>query len=476
MTDLSTPQRFLRSTLASYWSLGVRLVVSLGARMVLARLLIPEEHGLYELALRIVIIAGAVRDLGLPYHLMRDERRPYGTVLAFSLASGGAVTLALILGAPLVGGLDPDLPAVLRAFAAWVLLDGLVVVPRTFFERELSIGRMVGPEIGRGLVVAALAVGLAALGWGVWSLVAADLLGAALFAALVWRRAWGRLPLVLDLRLVPDLLGRSHLLFLIWVAYQCVTYVDVFIVEAFGDTATVGQYARAYMLAFLVRQIVFPRALLPALVEYRHDRARFAAAFRLGTVFLMFFEVTAGYFLFFNAERVVAIVLGDQWAPAVALLRILCFVPFLDVFSELGGEVLKVRNEDRLWLAIVLANLASLVGFGVLLSRHYGAEGMAVANFLLLGNLAMAWRMARIFAGGFARLLADMALLYGVPLLLFGAAAALFPAGGWPRLGASVLAALAGAGVLAARFRRPFTEFLRARSEPSIDGVGAPAP
>ena len=423
-----TAERFLSSTVASYRSLFVRVLVTFAARVLLARLLLPEAHGLYELALRIVTIAGAVRDLGLLYHLMRDPRRPYGTVLAFSSISGLGISLALVLGAPLAGTLDPRLPEVLRVFAAWVFLDGLVGVPRAYFERQLEIGRLVGPEIARGLATAVIAVGLALAGWGVWSLVAADLAAAALFAAMVWARAWGRVPLAVEPRLLPELLRRSNLLFLVWVVFQLVNYIDVFIVGGHADAATVGQYARAYMLAFLVSPIVYPRALLPALVEYRDDPARFAATYRMATVFLVSCQVLGGYFLFANAERVVALVLGPQWEPAAALLRVLCLVPAVDAFSELGGEVLKVRHEDRLWLGILLLNLASLVVFGVLLTRRYGALGMAGANFLLLGNLVMAWRLGRIFGRAFLPVLRDLGFVYLAPLPLFARGGA--PAGG----------------------------------------------
>lgn len=462
--DPGTPRRFLASSLASYGSLGVRLVVGFVARMVLARLLIPEEHGLYELALRIVTIAGALRDLGLIYHLIRDERRPYGTVLAFTAGTGVVVTGVLIIAAPLTSSLDAGLPAVLQVLALWVLLDGLAGVPRTFFERELRIGRLALPEIARGLATAAVAIGLALAGAGVWSFVVADLVAAALFAALVWGRAWRLVPLTFEPGLLPDLLRRSSGLFLVWVTLQLVTHLDGFVIKGFESLAAVGHYARAYMVAFLVRQIVFPRALLPALVEYRHDRERFRAAFRVTTVFLLSCEVTAGYFLFFNAGKVVEVVLGPGWEPSVLLLQILCFVPFLDVFSELGGEVLKVLHEDRLWLVIMVLNLVSLLGFGIAFTDRWGAPGMAAANFLLLGNLLMAWRMRRIFAGAFGRLLGDMALIYVLPLPLF-LAAALLPAGSWWRFAASAVAAAAALGLLAWRFRRPVREFLRERRD-----------
>ena len=85
---LSTSRRFVRSTLASYWSLAVRLLVTTAARMALGRLVLDQDYGTYDLALRIVTVAGAVRDLGLAYQLMRDPRRPYGTVMAFSIWSG----------------------------------------------------------------------------------------------------------------------------------------------------------------------------------------------------------------------------------------------------------------------------------------------------------------------------------------------------------------------------------------------------
>ncbi len=461
--SLSVPQRFLRSTVASYWSLGVRMVVTFGSRVLLARLLIPEDHGVYELALRVVIVASALRDLGLPFHLMRDERKPYGTVFAFSLISGVGMTAALILGAPLAAAWSEGLPAVLRVFAFWVLLDGIAAAPKVFFERELAIGRLVLPEIGRGVVVAGVAIGLALLGWGAWSLVIADLAGAGLFAALVWRRAWGRFPLDVHRQLIPQLLRQSNTLFLVWIALQGVRYVDAFIVGSYLAVEEVGYYTRAWGLAFLVRQVVFPRALVPALVEYRHDPERFAVAFRVGTLFLMFFEVTAGYFLFWNAEKAVAIFLGSQWGPAVALLKVLAFVPFLDVFSELGGEVLKVKSEDRLWLAISLLNLVSLLAFGIAFTREWGALGMAAANLFLVGNLVMGWRMARLFGPAFYQLLGDMLWIYLVPLALLGGVALLLPPASWPRFVFSIVAGLATAGVIWLRFRGLLRTFLAER-------------
>jgi O-antigen/teichoic acid export membrane protein len=455
----TTEQRILRSTFASYAIQLARLGINFGAKIALARLILPEGHGLYELALRFVTVASAVRDLGLPYHLVRDKRRPYGTVLAVTATLGVVITLLLIAVAPAAGRFNPELPLVLRVFAVWVLLDGLAVVPRAFFERELKIGNLIAPEIWRGIVIAAVAVGLAWLGWGVWSLVIADLLGAALLAGYSWAKAWGRIPLRFEPDLISDLVRRSRFLFLIWLTLQLVIYIDIYIIGWFRDTDTVGLYARVYGLAFLVATIVYPRALFPTLVEYLDDRPRFLEFFRLSTIQLLGCQVVASYFLFFNAEKVILILMGENWLAAVPILRVIAFIPFFDQFTILGGEMLKARHRDRSWFGIELLNLVSLVGFGIWFTQLWGAPGMGAANYLLIGNLVMAWEVARVFGPRFRTLLGDLALLYLVPLPFFALAAWLFPAGSWERFFVSVIAAALAAGGLAARYWRPFRTF-----------------
>jgi PST family polysaccharide transporter len=455
----TTEQRVLRSTFASYAIQLARLGINFGAKLALARLILPEGHGVYELALRIVTVASAIRDLGLPYHLVRDERRPYGTVFAFTTALGALITLLLIGIAPVFGHLTPELTPVLRVFALWVLLDGLAVVPRAFFERELTIAHLIAPEVWRGIVIAAVSLGLAWLGWGYWSLVIGDLVGAALLAAYSWAKAWGKIPLKTDPGLVPDLVRRSFFLFLIWITLQLVTYIDVYIVEWFRDTNTVGLYARTYWLVFLVATIVYPRALFPTLVEYRGDRPRFLEFFRLSTVQLLGCQILASYFLFFNAEKVIRILFGDGWEGAVPILKVIAFIPFFDQFTILGGEMLKAEHRDRAWFVIELLNLASLVGFGLWFTQRWGAPGMGAANYLLIGNLVMAWEVARVFGPRFRGLLADLAQLYLIPLPFFLLAAVLTPGGSWARFAGSIAASALAASGLVLRYWKLFRTF-----------------
>jgi PST family polysaccharide transporter len=458
-------RRFLHSTLAAYGSQVARVLIRAAGDLLLARMILPDAHGLFDLAYGIVLILGIFRDLGLPYQLVRDERKPYGAVFLWIAGAGAALSVLLAAGAPLFAGLGAGLPAVLRVYAVWIFLDGLAVVPRVFFERELEVTRLVVPEIVRGAAMAGVAIALAALKLGVWSLVGGQIAAAVVFAAFLWKRAWGWMPLALDARLVPELIRRSSYLFLIALAALPMPYVARFVIGGtLGSVVLVAFYGKARDWGFRLQELVQPavaRVLYPALVGYRGERDRFFGAYHIGTLSILALETLAAYVLFFNARIVlVRILIGPNWEAAVPLLRILCFVPLTDAWSRLGGEILKVEGQDRGWLAVVVLNFVSLVGFGVLLTHLlHGPAGMAWANYLILGNWLMAWRVWRIIGKEFWRLTADLLFLYLLPLPAFLAVAWLLPADSWQRFAASLAVAALAGGIYLLRFWRPFRDF-----------------
>ena len=462
MTD-STERRFLSSTLAAGGSQLGRTALRLVADLTLARLVLPSDHGLFALAWSTVVIAGFVRDQGLPYELVRDPKERFGSVLLWEIGLGSIVTLGLMATSPWFGALDAELPAVLRVLSLWVLIEGLGVVPRVYFERELQVNRLVGPEIGRGFVLAVTSITLAVLGYGVWSFVIGELVAAAGYTLVLWLRAWGHIPIRLQARPLPKLLHRSFLLFVIALLANSIPFVGRYIIQIVDGTFMVGQFEKAYLWALRGQVLVVPalvRAIYPALVTYRARHKRFVGAFRLGTIAILSLEVLVGYFLFFNAEIVVLdILLGHNWEQAVQLVKILCFLPLVDPFTRLGGEMLKAYREDRLWLVVVVLNIVSLIGFGWVLAHKFGSAGMAWAYYLMLGHWVMTWRVYKICGPQFWHLLRDLLFTYLLPLPFFGLVAWLLPAASWSRFGASIAAAGVVAAIMAARISGPFREF-----------------
>lgn len=468
MTRKDTAGRFLRSTGAAAFSQGWRVFVTFGTQLLLKRWIPAVDWGLWDWAMPIFLILGALRDLGLVYHVVRVKPRPYGNLLALEGIWGGLLVGAAFFAAPLAALAyhepDPRVVTVLQAMTLFLFFEGISTVPRTYFESELEVGRAVAPEILRNLCFTGLSLLLAWWGFGVWSLVWGQVAGAGLYALLLWRRAWGEMPLHWERGETLRLIRASLPLATIWFLIILQRHVDPLILGWRYRGAVVGNYTFAYQNSFRVAEILVPavaRALYPALVAFAGEARRLFEAYRLSTLFVLALEVPAALFLFLNADLAIRILGGDQWELAPVFLRILCFAPLVDPFSRLGGELLKAQHHDGLWILSTLTTFLTFVIGGIWATGVMGPVGMAWVNLVPLGGLVMGWALSRVAPDAFRTLARDVVFLYLVPIPFFGGAWLLAPAGGWLLFGLGLLATAGTLTVYFWRYGAAFREFFR---------------
>ncbi len=469
-------RRFLHSSGAAILSQGWRVMVTFGVLLIVKRLIPATDWGLWDWALPVFMILGAVRDLGLVFHVVRVKPRPYGNLLALELVWGSAMTALAFIGAPLLArGFSephPDLVTVIRALTLFLFFEGLATVPRVYFEGELKIGRAVAPEVARNLAMAVTSVSLAVYGFGVWSMVIGHVGSTALYALMLWWRAWGEIPLRFERGETLRLIRHSMPLAVIWFLIILVRHVDPLILGWRFESSVVGNYTFAYQNAFRVSEVVFPaigRALYPALVAFREEMSRLFDAYSLATLFIQALEVPAAYFLCLNAELTLLILGGPQWLEggAPTYLRILCFAPIIEPFSRLGGEILKVQHRDGLWILCNCLTLASFAGGGYLLTGMIGPVGMAWINLLPLGGVVMIHALYRVAPAKFLELAKKLLFVYLLPVPLF--VAVYFIAGDhlWLRFGLSLLVTGASLAIFGKRFGGDFVSFFRRPTQPA---------
>lgn len=177
------------------WSLGgyaLSRAVGLLTTVVLARLLSPEDFGVLALAMLALAVANVFSDGGLTSVLIVRQdfgRRAQGTVLTMLLASGAVFSALLFALAPLAADLfrEPQLGGVLRALAILSFVSGLYWFYDMLLQRELEFRSRFMAQMARTVSYAGAAILLAALGAGVWSLVAGQLAGAVVVSVvLLW--------------------------------------------------------------------------------------------------------------------------------------------------------------------------------------------------------------------------------------------------------------------------------------------------
>ncbi|MDD3926269.1 MAG: oligosaccharide flippase family protein [bacterium] len=410
------------SLVCSYVSQALNTGVNLLSRLLLARLIIPSDWGLFAEALLIITIGGAMRDLGIPLHLIRDNGKKYGSALVLEgIMSLVVISLIWIL-APLAQAWDPRLPHLLRIFSLMLLPEGLAMVPKAFLDKELLVNRALLCELLQIGTFAIVSLVMGYLGYGVWSLVAGYGGGMVVYSISLWLRAGRSMPLGFDRRHIPDLVSHSGFLFLNGLVGTSLGYMDSGILGSLVTSREVGYYFIAYTWAFLPGKLLFPslyRIIYPTLARYKEDADGLFNIYHLGTVVLLAVELPVLALLFINAQHYVTLLLGRQWLPSVPLLRIIALGPALVPFSRLGIAVLKVHHKDRIFFLSSVIGLVSLLALGWFLTLHYRAMGMAYANLIAPGSLVQLYGLTLVLKGRLWKMAFDLLILYAICMAVF---------------------------------------------------------
>jgi PST family polysaccharide transporter len=377
---------------------AVQGLVTLGVLVVLARLLTPADFGSVSAGM-LVINLSVLLSQGFvgPALVQHPKLRPAHVDTAFSLSLAGAGLLFVLLwvAAPAAGRAlhVPVLTGVVRVLA-WILpLQGLSAVADALLRRNLQFRtiatiRMLSFALGYG----AVGITVAALGGGLWALVAANAAQTSLTTALLLSRKQHGLRFGLERRALAELvtftggfsLGRIG-------NYAAVNGDDFVIVRWLGVTA-LGLYDRAYQLmaapATLVGQVL-DDVLFPAMAQIQSQHQRVALAYRRCVAGVALLTLPLSAVTLVLAPEIVRVLLGSQWTGAIAPFRILVLGTLFRTSYKISDSLTRAlgavyRRAWRQW------SYAALVIGGGIVGQRWGVTGVAwVVLAALLVNFAL---------------------------------------------------------------------------------------
>ncbi|MBN1422520.1 MAG: oligosaccharide flippase family protein [Planctomycetes bacterium] len=370
---------------------GIRAVLSI----VLARLIAPSEFGLLAMANVVINFLVVFQYLGTNAAIIQKKEISRGllaSVATLNLAMGVAMSLACLAGAPAAAGFygNPRVGPILRVLGLSFAISSVSLVPNALLTRGLNLGRLVTVELFSYLAEGGAAVVFAALGAGVWALVAGSILGATVKSA--WLLAISPVPFRLAFRWgeIRGILRFSLNLTAFGIFNYFSRNTDSMIIgKRLGDTR-LGYYSYAYSIyMYPVDAItrVLMRVLFPAFARLQDDDARLGEAFLRanGGIACVTFPLMTG--LAVTAGPLVAALLGARWLPIVPLLTIFAPIGMLQSIASTTGHIYlaKGRSDLSLWWGIF--STAVIVG-AVFAGLRWGIVGVASAYAIAMVPLA----------------------------------------------------------------------------------------
>lgn len=412
----------------------VMRVAGIVVTAVVARILSPEEFGVFAIALAVFVVVTSLAELGMASAVARSAMEPEeiaGTVSSISILVSFSLALAMaVFSGPLAALLGmPDAAGPLRVMSICMALTGLFAVPGAQLVRDFRQDRILLGTLAGFVPANAVLVVLALLGQGAtafaWSRVVGQVVTGLVFVACVRRRyrpEWRR-ELVGPLMRFGLPLAAANLIN--WTLLNA----DYLVLGRLLTAEQVGVYMIAFNVANWTTAVlgsVLNGVVLPAFGRVGDDRERLVESLVSATrlVALVAFPIAACTIAM--AASLVHTVFGPRWDDAAPVLSVLAVYGACFAFTLLHVNLLVAIGATTQLLAVQVAWISALVPamiWGIEANGLVGAAWAHVVVVLLVSVPGYLWAMRSR--------LGPLPAALGIVLLRPAAAAGLAGAAAW---------------------------------------------
>lgn len=382
MKDLR--ERTIRGGFARVCAQAVFFALRIGALMVLARLLDPNDFGLVGMVTGFTGVLNLFRDFGLSTATVQRvdiTNEQISTLFWINIMVGAALTLVLAMMAPAVSAFynEPRLLWVTIVLASGFLINAAGVQHSALLQRQMRFTTLAVIQIISLVVSTIIGISVAIAGYRYWALVVMSVTLPLASSIGFWlttswipgmpRKGVGICPMM-------RFGGTVTLISLIvYVAYN----LDKILLGRFWGAEALGLYGRSYQIINIPTENLnsaVGEVAFAALSRVQKDAKRLRSYFVKGYSLVLALTVPITLIIALFPHDVIVVVLGAKWSGAAAILRLLA--PTILIFAlinPLGWLLFSTGMVGRsLKVALVLG---PVVTAGYILGLPYGPKGVA---------------------------------------------------------------------------------------------------
>lgn len=364
---------------------GVSFVIG----VILARLLSPDDYGLLGLTAIFTAICTALINGGFGTALIRKKNateEDYNTAFVVNLGMSLFLYLILFFCAPLIASFfgREELIALTRVSSIGIVIAGLSVVQQVHLIKAINFKTQTKISVVSVLISGITGVVMAFNGFGVWSLVAQQLINNLLRTVLLWiNNKW--IPrLRFSIQSFKELFGFGWKIMVSWLLDSVWKQLQQVVVGKFYSPATLGQYTRAKGYSELLSSnltSVIQRVTYPVLSSIQDDRTRLVAAYRRIIKTTMFVTSVSLFFLAAISEPFIYCLIGAKWHEAATYLPIICIIGSTYPLHAINLNMLQVQGRSDLFLGLEIIKKTISIG-PLIVGAFIGIFPMLYTNVL----------------------------------------------------------------------------------------------
>jgi len=374
---------------------------------VLARLLAPQQFGLFAIASLAIALLEMLTETGINVFFIQEKDRVktyLDTAWMISIVRGFVIFLVLLITAPFIAQFfkNQDAVALLRVISIVPLLRGFINPAEIKFQKKLQFSKEFRFRFFIFLFDGIVAIIAALVTRSVYSLVLGLISGVILEIAISF----------LFIKPVPKLSFESVKIKKIVGRGKWVTLAGIFnYLFHNGDDIVVGRlmdsyYLGVYQLAYKITSLpiyeageVFGKVTFPVYAKIVGDKKRLKKAFIKITLAISAFVIPFGLILFLFPKQLVLLLLGDKWLDAVPVIRVLSVFGVIRAIAGSSSALFLAINKQEYVTALTFVSIIGLALTIVPLVDKYGILGAGYSALIgtFLAIPVIGFYLLRIF-------------------------------------------------------------------------------
>jgi PST family polysaccharide transporter len=408
-------QKTVRAALWAFVAATGKRVITLLGLILLARILAPHDFGLLGFSMLYVTFAETIGDFGSSMALVywpdrRDDAAQ--TTFIINVVAGIFWCVVSLLLAPYIAAFfhAPHGVAIVRALSPALLIKFLGNTHDALAQKDLRFRARTIPELSLSVGKISIALVLAWLGFGAWSLVWGQLGALTLWTIILWIAVPWRPKLRLPRDLFKPMLRYGRSIVAVNVLAVVMFDIDLAVVGRFLGVTALGLYQMAGRVpeaTVMVMLWVVSKVLFPAFSNLHAAGEDLREAYLIAVRSVSSLTLPASLGLFFLARPIVLVFFGPKWIGAAPILQLLSLYIGIRSVDHHAGDVLKaIGRADVLALlnlvktilivpAVIMGAMRSAVAVAGALTVVY-----AIATSITLATAARVIRvpLTSIFA------------------------------------------------------------------------------
>jgi O-antigen/teichoic acid export membrane protein len=392
---------------------GVMFVVMI----VMARRLTPNDYGLIGMLTIFISVSQSLINSGFSQALIRKQNRTEvdnSTAFYYNICVGFFLYLILFICAPLIADFynEPSLTALTRVLGLSIIFNSFTIVQQSLLSQKIDFRTLAKASFISAISSGFVGISLTYLGFGVWSIVAQQLVNLGLNAILLWILSGWKPKWTYSWTSFRELFGFGSKLLASGLLETLYQNIYLIVIGKIFKASELGYYTRAYHFStFPSSNItgVLQRVTYPILCTLQDDNIRLASVYRrfLRISAFIVFPLMVG--LSAVAKPMVLFMLNEQWLYSATLLQIICFGMMWYPIHSINLNLLQVKGRSDLFLRLEI--LKKIIGIIILcITIPLGLIAMCYGTIVssLLSLVINTYYTGKLIRVGFIRQMMDL--------------------------------------------------------------------